>query len=81
MYLLCNPAYLGFFSRAGKLRCEVAQVDLSQRRLDPLRGQRGAAQADAGRVEDGVGEGGGDRADRAFARAGGREFGVVGGIG
>jgi len=36
-----------------------------------------AAQAHAGRVEDGVGEGRGDRADRAFAGAGGRQLGAV----
>jgi hypothetical protein len=36
---------------------------LRQRRLEPFRRQRGAAQGDAGRVEDGVGEGRGDGAD------------------
>ena len=50
---------------------------LRQRRLEALRGERGAAQAHAWRVEDGVGEGGGARADRALARTGGRQFGAV----
>ena len=36
---------------------------LRQRRLEPLRRYRGAAQSDARGVEDGVGEGRGDGAD------------------
>jgi len=44
-------------------------VDPSRhRRLEPPLGQWGAAQAQAGRVEDCVRECCGDRTDRAFAR-------------
>jgi hypothetical protein len=50
---------------------------LRQRRLEALRGQGRAAQAHAGRVEDGVGDGGGDRADRALAGAGRWQVGAV----
>ena len=48
---------------------------LRERRFEALRGQGRAAQAHAGRIEDGIGECSGDRADRAFTRAGGRNSG------
>ena len=47
-----------------------------QRGLEALWSQRGAAQAHAGRVEDGISEGGRDRADRALARPRRRQFGA-----
>ena len=50
---------------------------LCKRGLEALRGQGRAAQAHAGGVEDGVGDSRSDRADRAFTRAGGRQFGAV----
>ena len=61
--------------RAAALRSH--RIPLRQLRLEPLRRQRRAAQAHAGGVEDGVGERSRDRADRAFAGAGWRQFGAV----
>jgi hypothetical protein len=65
-----TSAWQGFVA-SGKAPGRLS-VTLRQRRLEPLRGQRSAAEAHAGRVEDGVGDGGDDRADRALARTGRR---------
>src|SRR5215471_4280362 len=47
------------------------------RLLDAVRGERHAAHAHAGGVEDRVGDGGGDRPDRGFARPCGGDFRMV----
>jgi hypothetical protein len=53
----------------------VGRRGLRQRRLEPVWRERGATEALAGRIEDRVGDGRGDRADRAFAGAGGGSSG------
>jgi hypothetical protein len=63
--------------RAGGRPMTSCSAELRQRRFEPLRGQWGAAQPHASRVEDSVGEGRGDWADRALASASRRQFRAV----